>query len=487
MALHKPAFLRELTPRLVRIYLFASIGAMNFGYDNNWWSGAINSRAFNDDYGKHLDGPDKPRRLPSDWLSIATGTPIAGWIIGCLVASYLTSGLGRKMTIAIVCLIALVGMILQCAIDSYWGIMAGRLVNAVSMGIEANCVPMYMAELAPASIRGALVNFYQSWLYVGAILATATVYGSTKHIEGRWAYMTRLRDDALKALEYSRHGAASEEAIALELSLIEIAMQHEEENHRATSYADCFKGSNLHRTCIAMGVQCLQQAQGNSFLQSYLVIFLNQVGVAEPQLIACAKMSCSLVGCIIAFYLSDKLGRRPMLMGGSFLMAALMWIVSGLASWTSGVVSGSTAQGAIASILLYGVVSAGCWGSVMWTVTAEVATTQLRERTISIATIASFSTSLLITYVNPFMQNEPGNLGSRVGMIYGSMSVLALIFVMLVVPEMKGRSLEELDELFHSRTPAWKSTRFVATGVGAEITHIEGVKVGDADGKLGKD
>ncbi|KAF4470301.1 Major facilitator superfamily domain general substrate transporter [Fusarium albosuccineum] len=308
MALQKPAFLRELTPRLVRIYLFASIGAMNFGYDNNWW-------------------------LPSDWLSIATGTPIAGWIIGCVVASYLTSGLGRKMTIVIVCLIALVGMILQCAIDSYWGIMAGRLVNAVSMGIEANCVPMYMAELAPASIRGALVNFYQSWLYVGAILATATVYGSTKHIEGRWAYMTQSprwllqrgrREGALKALEYSRHGAASEEAIALELSLIEIAMQHEEENHHATTYADCFKGSNLHRTCIAMGVQCLQQAQGNSFLQSYLVIFLNQVGVAEPQLIACAKMSCSLWACELDKGRKDRshdgtLGNATVLVGHQLL------------------------------------------------------------------------------------------------------------------------------------------------------------------------
>ncbi|KAH6866058.1 hypothetical protein B0T10DRAFT_468156 [Thelonectria olida] len=81
-----------------------------------------------------------------------------------------------------------------------------------------------------------------------------------------------------------------------------------------------------------------------------------------------------------------------------------------------------------------------------------------------------------------FWINEPGNLGSRVGMIYGSMSVLAL-----VVPEMKGRSLEELDELFHSITPAWKSTRLVATGVGAEITHIEGVKIDVLDGKAGKD
>lgn len=110
----------------------------------------------------------------------------------------------------IVCGIGIIGMIMQCSIPNYWGLMAGRLVNAVSMGkcvqkgnwrphradkckgIEANTVPMYMAELAPASIRGGLVNFYQSWLYVGAIFATATVYGSTSAYDNRWAYLIRM-------------------------------------------------------------------------------------------------------------------------------------------------------------------------------------------------------------------------------------------------------------------------------------------------------
>lgn len=105
-------------------------------------------------------------------------------------------------------------------------------------------------------------------------------------------------------------------------------------------------------------------------------------------------------------------------------------------------------------------------------VIAEVGTTQLRERTIAIATMSSFATSILITYVNPFMQNEPGNLGPRVGMVYGSFSILAIFFVFLVVPELKGRSLEELDELFHSRVKPWRSTGFVATGIGAQITTI---------------
>lgn len=84
-------------------------------------------------YGK-WNGPDAQRTLPSTWLSVASGTPIAGWIVGCLAASYLTSWFGRKMTIIILCVIAIIGMIMQCAIRNYWGLMAGRLVNALSMG-----------------------------------------------------------------------------------------------------------------------------------------------------------------------------------------------------------------------------------------------------------------------------------------------------------------------------------------------------------------
>lgn len=112
----------------------------------------------------------------------------------------------------------------------------------------------------------------------------------------------------------------------------------------------------------------------------------------------------------------------------------------------------------------------------MWTVTTEVSTTQLRERTIAIATLLGFTTSLLITYINPFVQNEPGNLGAKVGMIYGSISLLALVFVFFFVPEMKGRSLEEIDELFHANIPAWKTKAYVCTGLGTQITNIQNIE-----------
>jgi SP family sugar:H+ symporter-like MFS transporter len=74
-------------------------------------------------------------------------------------------------------------------------------------------------------------------------------------------------------------------------------------------------------------------------------------------------------------------------------------------------------------------------------------------------------------------------LGSRIGMVYGGVSIISIAFVFFVVPEMKKRSLEELDEMFHAKVPAWRSRSFVSTGVGAQISTLEGV---DNDIVVGK-
>lgn len=169
----------------------------------------------------------------------------------------------------------------------------------------------------------------------------------------RWLLQKGRRDEAHKALAYMRDGVSTDGEVAFELGLVERAMQDEAEMHHATGYIDCLRGSNARRTLVAVGVQCLQQAQGNSFITTYLVIFLSQMGFSNAQLISTANSCCSLGGTVLAFYLSDKMGRRPMLMGGSLFMAALMMTVSGLSSWTPGGVHGSTAQGCIAALLLY--------------------------------------------------------------------------------------------------------------------------------------
>ncbi|KAI1847736.1 hypothetical protein JX266_006231 [Neoarthrinium moseri] len=489
---------REMTPRLFMVFSFMSTGAINFGFDNGWWSCVLPLNQFIAYY-----GPPGATALPSSWQSAGSGTGNAGLVIGCCIAGAIGRRIGRRWSIVLLVAIALVGMIVQNAIQSFWAVMAGRMINSISMGIEANVVPTFMAELSPPAIRGSLVNFYQWWQVVGVLLSTATVYGCSKAYTDQWAFRVvmlaqcfiplillffvyflpesprwllskRRRNDALKSLRFIRHGSgATESNLNAELDLIMLSIEEQETNHNATSYADCFRGSNGRRTFIAAGCQVLQQLQGNSFASSYSVLYLKQLGISDTLQANTARIGCAVAGAAVAFVAADALGRRPLMLGCAVVMWAGMWTSSGLSSFWPGAITDAPAQGALAAILVWTAASTLGWGSCTWMVTTETPTSQLREKTVGISTALSFTVVLLVSFINPFVQSEPGNLQQRVGFVYGSFSILAIIFVYFLVPEMRGRSLEELDELFQAGIPARRFRQAKAQGIGAQITMIQ--------------
>ncbi|KAF2166745.1 hypothetical protein M409DRAFT_22799 [Zasmidium cellare ATCC 36951] len=491
---------KELTPRTFAVFMFMSIGALNFGFDNGWWSSVLTVQEFADYYGPPSTTGES-RAIPSSWQSAGSGTANAGMVIGCLIAGAVGRKIGRRWSIVLLVVIALMGMVIQNVIHSFWAVMAGRMVNAISMGIEANTIPVFMAELSPPAIRGTIVNFYQFWQLCGVLLASGVVIASRKY-ENQWAFRTVMvvqcfitlillfivwflpesprwlllknrREDARAALAFIRKGAASAEDVEKELQLLEEANAEQAEFHKATTYLDCVKGSNGRRTMIAASVQVLQQLQGNSFVSSYGVIFLKQLGVKDALEGHLSMVAMAVAGALFAFYLSDRIGRRTLLLVAAVACWAFMWLASGLSSFWPGGVSGDAAKGSLASMLIWYFFSTMGWRSCVWITTSEVATSQLRERTISIATSLSFVAVLLVSYINPFVQNEPGNLQSRVGFVYGSFSLISVFWVYFFMPELSGRSLEELDELFQAKVPARKFGKYRAAGVGAKITAIQ--------------
>lgn len=227
--------------------------------------------------------------------------------------------------------------------------------------------------------------------------------------------MKDRRDDALKALLCLRKGQATEDDVALELSLMETALREQQEVSVRLTYLDCFRGYNLRRTLIAVLVQVMQQIQGNAFMNNYLVVFLQRIGLNNTLQIYIAQNATQLGAITLSFYFTDKIGRRPILLVGAFFMGALMWTVAGLGQYTH--LQASTAQGCVAVILLYQAFAGGFWGSCTWITTSEAAAASVREKTIMTATFASFCMVLLITYVNPYVQNEGyGNLRALWGM-----------------------------------------------------------------------
>lgn len=160
----------------------------------------------------------------------------------------------------------------------------------------------------------------------------------------------------------------------------------------------------------------------------------------------------NMMASVFAFYFADRIGRRPLMLSAACVMGACMYTVAGI---TSSHTSAAGQKGALAALFIWQFAQAIGWAACVWIVTAEVPTTELRERTVTIATVAGFCVSVIVTYVNPYMQDAGyGNLGGKVGFVYGSFSIVAVVWTFFLLPEMKGRSLEELDLMFEGKISA---------------------------------
>lgn len=513
---------QQITWRVFWVLAFVSIGSTNFGVDLTWWSSALETQQFKDKYGQSPRF-GQPKIIPSTWQSIGSGTPTAALACGNILGGFINAKIGRRMSIVVLAVVAIIGIILQVSIESFWGVIAGRIVNGISMGIEMNVIPIYSAELAPPAIRGFVVNLYQWWQIVGNIISAGCMYGTSRNLTDQWSYKTimvvqvviptflltgllvlpesprwLLRegrvDEARKALQYLRKGLPeTEDIVEAELQVLEAAVEEQKQLHGTVSFLDCFKGTDLRRTLIAVFVQCLQSGQGNGFMTTYYNTFLTQIGINNSQKWFIVSNLLQLVGITFSFYIPDIFGRRVVLFAGSFFLALLMYIVAGVASTgmdSDGTLSHSAAQGCIAAIILWYFFNGGCWGSCTWITSSEVPSNRLREKTLAIATFCGNSVGIVIQYVNPYVQNqEYANLGSKVGFIFGSVSVLSMVWVFFFLPELKGRSLEELDEMFEQKVPTLKISSYKCTGIGAQVTRIEhsiatGAELNEEDEKL---
>lgn len=257
-----------------------------------------------------------------------------------------------------------------------------------------------------------------------------------------------------------------------EIELLKAQVEEQRENHSATTLMDCFRGPNLRRTIIAMSVQILQQAQGVSFIQNFIVQFMQQLGFPDALRTNVMVTGCGFAVHIITFLTFDKLGRRRSLSWGAIgLAGCMLGTGAATATGTAGNYSSMVANAAAALLILWYCVFGFTWGPGAWVTAAEVGTGQLRERTLFLASMGSFVTSVPINFTNPYVQRA---LGGGVTFIYGGFSVVATIWVLLMIPETKNRSLEELDEMFQAKVPTRQFKRYECTGLGASITQLDG-------------
>ncbi|CAG8905422.1 unnamed protein product [Penicillium egyptiacum] len=458
------------------VVIFGSISSTGFGFDSGWWSGIMTSAQFTRRFGS-FDDVSKQWALTSQQQSLGTGLGYLGIILGLFCGAPLTTRLGRKKTLWIQSFVAIFGIIIEATTkSSYVQFIIGKLVVFFSCGIATSVIPTYQGECAPQGLRGLMSGAYNAFLMIGGFASTLIVY-LCRHISSDWSWRIVIVAQvvipfiswiSLPFLPESPHWLISqgrlEDATVVirrlrgpdfpaesEVALIQQELLKQRERNAKATWVSCVEDPvNRRRTFIAVGTQILQQAQGISFVANYQAVFLQRIGFKEVLLMSVVVYIIGIVANLVGMALTDKLGRRIVMLWSATLLGACMLIIGGLTAKGSSNMTYPLQIASTVMFVLWFFVFQISWGPLAWVITAEVPASQVREKMVALSGLSAYLTGLVIVFVDPYTQAA---IGGSVAFIYGAFSIVSVIFVWFFVPELRQRSLEQIDEMFRERLP----------------------------------
>ncbi|KAJ4348253.1 uncharacterized protein N0V89_009625 [Didymosphaeria variabile] len=527
---------RVEAPVTVRAYLivaFAAFGGIFFGYDTGWMGGVLAMPYFIKQYtglaypedtgltGQALDAYTKNFVVTPSQVSLTTSILSAGTFFGAIVAGDIADFIGRRLTIIIGCLIFVVGGILETASTGLGVMVAGRLVAGFGVGFISSIVILYMSEIAPRKVRGAVVAGYQFCITIGILLANCVVYSTQARkdtgsyripiaVQFLWAIILGTGlvllpdsprffvkkgklDKAAAALARVRGQPVDSEYIQDELA--EIIANHEYEmsiipqTSYLGSWKSCFEGkisspsSNARRTTLGIILQMMQQLTGINFIFYFGPIFFKQLGtISNPFLISLVTTLVNVLSTPFSFVMVEKIGRRNLLVFGAALMVLFQFIVAII-----GVTAGkpennnpNATRAMIAFICLNIASFATTWGPCAWIVIGEIFPLTIRSRGVGLSTASNWFWNCIIGVITPYLvadQPHSAKLGSKVFFMWGGLCVISFLFAFFFVPETKGLTLEQVDKMLEESTPrtsrAWKPHSTFAADMHLAEKHIE--------------
>merc|ERR1712230_54108 len=502
---------------------FASFGGIFLGYDSGYINGVTGSEKFIE----LIEGPRPSDVAPADYalsgshLSLITSILSAGTFFGAIIAGDVADIIGRKWTIIAGCIIYIVGVVLQVATNGLGLIVAGRLVAGVGVGFESAIVILYMSEICPKKVRGALVAGYQFCITIGLLLAACVNYGVKEYggtaeyrvpiglqfifglvlgvgllflPDSPRYYVKRGRvEKARKALSSVRGQPQDSEYVEAELAEIIANEEYERSLIPAGSWINgwmnCFRGSvfksnsDLRKTILGTSLQMMQQWTGVNFIFYYSTPFLSSTGAIDNVfLISLIFTLVNVCSTPISFWTVEWLGRRPLLIWGAFgmlicqFLVAIIGVTVGFNKLTTNAAGETIAQniGAVnaqvAFIAIFIFFFASTWGPGAWIVIGEIIPLPIRSRGVALSTASNWLWNTIIAVITPYMVGEQhGNLKSSVFFVWGGLCTCAFVYTYFLVPETKGLTLEQVDKMFEETTPRtsakWKPSKTFAHSV----------------------
>jgi len=415
------------------------------------------------------------------------GFVVAGALIGCIIggaaAGFISKSLGRKNGLIIAALAFLISAIGAWRPETFnffgtldvFSFVIYRIIGGVGVGIASMISPMYIAEIAPANSRGKLVSFNQFAIIFGMVVIYFVNYFIAKQGSEQWLITTGWRwmffsgaipatlffillffvpetprylvmkgkdEKALKILEKT----AGKDSAPIVLSEIKDTLHEVNVPWLSYGFLVIFIGILLSVFQQFVGINVVLYYASN--------IFRNMGASTDSSLLQTIIVGIvNLTFTIVAILTVDKFGRKPLMIIGSIGMAFSM-IALGFTFFfgqTGGELSVGQGYAALIFMLLYTAAFAMSWGPVCWVLLAEIFPNSIRGA-MSIAVAAQWIANWIISLTFPMM-NDNVWLTGRFNhgfsyWIYGIMGILSAIFMWKMVPETKGKKLEEIEKIW---------------------------------------
>jgi sugar porter (SP) family MFS transporter len=433
----------------------AGLGGLLFGYDTGVIAGAL-----------LFIGPDFD--LSSFQSGLVVGAVPIGAVVGAAFAGRLSDEYGRRRLILWSAVVFVIGSGVAAAAPDTGALVAARIVLGVAIGLASATAPVYISEVAPPAIRGRLVTFFQlavtigivvaylvglafdsseNWramLAIGAVPAFALGLGMARMPQSpRWLVMAGRRDEAHATLERIR--SEGEAAIEQELEEIEGDLKVQPGGWR-----DLAEPAIRAALVVGVGLAVLQQVSGINTVIYYAPTIIGFTGIdsSSAAILASAGVGIVNVGMtLVAIRLLDRVGRRPLLIAGSATMAVAL---SGLALiFLSGDHATVDSVIAVGSLMLYVGAFAVSLGPIFWLLNAEIYPLRVRSKAAAVGTMANWFFNFVVSLTFLLLIDGLGQSGAF--FFYAAICVVTLIFCRALVPETKGKPLEEIEAEFQAR------------------------------------
>jgi sugar porter (SP) family MFS transporter len=434
--------------------VIAALGGLLFGYDTGIIASALLFIRQDFDLSSFQQG------------MVVSAVPV-GAIFGAALAGSLSDKYGRRRMILLAAALFVAGSIVSALAGGATVLVVARVGIGFAIGLASATCPVYISEVAPANVRGRLVTLFQLAVTVGILVAY--LVGLAFEPSGSWEWM--LAVGAIPALllgggilampQSPRWLVMIGDSVAARKELLELRedpVEVDEELREIAATLDAEKGSyrDLRAPAVkaalvvGVGLAVLQQVTGINTVIYYAPTIIQGTGIDSDSAAILASIGVGVVNVgmtILALWLVGRFGRRPLLIGGVAGMVVAL-VLLGLAFEL-----GSGGEGlaglAVIALMVYVGAFAISLGPIFWILNAEIYPLKARGHAAGVGTTANWTSNFIVSLTFLPLLNELGEAPTF--WLYAAVGIFTIFFCARLVPETKGKQLEEIEAIWQER------------------------------------